>query len=1113
MHTLRTIVVLITFASNLFFSQMVSASSIVGRAWLDVNQNGLDDANEPGLGGIALSLYDYQNTVINWVVTDSTGQYQFNELPASDYIVCVDIDRYTSEYKITKYRAGENKNIDNDASPNYGCTIYTTINDISTTVSNIDFGFISLLDVVQPEPEISMPPNVTSETPEELLTDQSAPVSSEIQEPAVVDAPEEVEPISDISEALEPLTDSIVPRSSRGRDSILNIIASVPVGRWVAVPGSQLDFLRACPTETDIDSEHAYLAAPNYKWNFYCAGLINAENGAAFDAQANRMLVWGGGHADYAGNEVYAYNLSGPNPGWEHLNLPSPLPDQCDMRGGNHCAGMGSIEYLMDSPNTPNRLVPASRHTLDTLQFIPEMGEQGSLWAYSGAVWQGGFVSAATWSFDTAQQSWTEHRRWNNTFPEVNPDITARPANILQGLDVFSVRDPITGSIYAHGNRRLKKFDPVSKEWTLLTDDNNVSQTSVHSTAAYDYEHKKLVVIGGSADFVISPSYYDIIGEGSEQKAIYHKLISTGDNEIEFTDGPGIDYDPDANVFVAWHGGRSIYVLNMQVDQPRWEQILLEGDDPGPSAIMGTFGRLRYVPDKKMFMLINRVAVEDDGFTLIKTTEQANVFFFRLPARFYANGVVPEPEVAAPVVIPGDTETPASALNQNIKHLYPLGNLANALAELIPGDTLIIHEGEHFIDKYVAINQSATAAAPIIIQGAEGENRPLISTRVHVGENTFNIIGNSSYITVKGLEVTNGNHEDAFKLSGGHISHVTLEDLDIHNVSIGIRVATDADHIIIRDNHIHNTGQRRLDENGSLRGFSTGEGMYIGCYRGDCIVSDSIVENNLIHDSDPDAEQGDGIEFKTRSHDNIIRDNVVYNMGSATFGDYGGILVWGWSEAEDTGGWGDNIIERNVVWGKGSIRDVGIEAVSHAQVRNNIIFDVYTGLASNPQFDGGSPYLNIPVKDVNIVNNTVTNSRIAARLIWEATDNAVFANNIIQSTNPSEGYAVECRSTLQGTFAKNVFQGRFSCPTPEGGFAGFIENNVLSSQFQSFANNNYWLNSGASTLIGNGAIQFAPVDDFNGSQRNNPIDIGAYQTSGQATNPGWLIQSGSFKLP
>lgn len=1048
-----------------------SLSSLAGRVWLDVNKDGRDDAEEPGIGGVNITLFDNNQTVLEQVVTLDSGEYQFNNLSYSDYIICLRDGTAPAIDQITSYRTVGHEEFDNDAKPDNGCTDYFRTNDSAIDIKNIDLGLIAITDSVQ----------------------QTPPPSDEAPGPTVAGPPDTKQPVDN------------PPVTPVKGNNIARIIKQLPTGSWAAVPGSQLDFLRACPAATDIDQQHAYLAAPDYKWNFYCAGLINAENGGVFDTQANRMILWGGGHADYAGNEVYAYNLDGENPGWEHLNLPSPLPDHCDMRGGNYCSGMGSIEYLIKSPSEPQSLVPASRHTLDTLQFIPEMGEQGSLWAYSGAVWQGGFVSAATWTFDTAQKNWTEHLRWDSSLPETHPDITARPANILQGLDVFSVYDPVTGYIYAHGNRRLQRFDPKTQQWMLLTDNNNISSTSVHSTAAYDYEHNKIVAIGGSSDYPIRPSYYEIVESGAKQKAIYHDLVTTGDNEIEYTDGPGIAYDPDADVFVAWNGGKSIYVLNMQVNPPHWEKVLLDGDDPGPSARMGTFGRLRYVPDKKVFMLVNRIAVEEDGFTLIKDAKQANVFFFKLPAWYYKDGVAPEPVDDGA----GDaSDTEPTIQKQTIKHLYPLGSIASALAELIAGDTLIIHEGEYFIEKFVQITAKGTKEAPIIIKAAEGEKRPHVSTNVSTTQNTFNIAGNAAYITIKGLEISNANHEDGIKLYGEHISHVTLENLHIHDVSIGVRVATDADHLVIRNNHIHHTGQRRLDENGSLRGFATGEGMYLGCYKGDCIVSHSIIENNLIHDSSPEAEQGDGIELKTRSHDNIIRDNVVYNMGSTRFDDYGGILVWGWSKADDTDGWGDNIIERNVVWGKGSIKDVGIEAVSHAQVRNNIIFDVYTGLASNPQFDGGSQYLNIPVKDVNIVNNTVFQTTVGARLVWERADNTVFANNIIQSNGfTSDSYAVSCRPPIQGIFSKNVFHGELCMESD----AGFINSNSLLNLFQDANNMNFWLNPGATSLIGKGDAEYAPADDFNRSERTAPVDIGAYQTYSGSTNPGWVIQPGRFK--
>jgi hypothetical protein len=77
-----------------------------------------------------------------------------------------------------------------------------------------------------------------------------------------------------------------------------------------------------------------------------------------------------------------------------------------------------------------------------------------------------------------------------------------------------------------------------------------------------------------------------------------------------------------------------------------------------------------------------------------------------------------------------------------------------------------------------------------------------------IQQNTFNFEGSASYITLRGLEITNGTFEDAIKLADGKISHITLENLNIHDVSIGIRVATDTDHLIIRNNHIHHTDVR-----------------------------------------------------------------------------------------------------------------------------------------------------------------------------------------------------------------------------------------------------------------------------------------------------------------
>ena len=64
---------------------------------------------------------------------------------------------------------------------------------------------------------------------------------------------------------------------------------------WHSLPNTNLAFV--CPKD---DSLHGTSG---------CAAVIRAWGGAAADTKRNRLLVWGGGHNDYYGNEVYALDI------------------------------------------------------------------------------------------------------------------------------------------------------------------------------------------------------------------------------------------------------------------------------------------------------------------------------------------------------------------------------------------------------------------------------------------------------------------------------------------------------------------------------------------------------------------------------------------------------------------------------------------------------------------------------------------------------------------------------------------------------------------------------------------------------------------------------------
>jgi hypothetical protein len=64
--------------------------AIGNRVWLDENGDGIQDAGEPGIGGVTVELLDNSGTVIAVTLTDTDGGYLFPNLPAGDYQIRVD---------------------------------------------------------------------------------------------------------------------------------------------------------------------------------------------------------------------------------------------------------------------------------------------------------------------------------------------------------------------------------------------------------------------------------------------------------------------------------------------------------------------------------------------------------------------------------------------------------------------------------------------------------------------------------------------------------------------------------------------------------------------------------------------------------------------------------------------------------------------------------------------------------------------------------------------------------------------------------------------------------------------------------------------------------------
>jgi hypothetical protein len=125
----------------------VPASNNLGaigdRTWLDLNVNGVQDPNEPGLPNVAVKLYQVTvegNTLLATTNTAANGAYLFTNLPPANYFV-----EFARPAGYTNSPTGGTNNpaLDSDADPVTRRTVTFALG-LGATDLTCDAGFISL---------------------------------------------------------------------------------------------------------------------------------------------------------------------------------------------------------------------------------------------------------------------------------------------------------------------------------------------------------------------------------------------------------------------------------------------------------------------------------------------------------------------------------------------------------------------------------------------------------------------------------------------------------------------------------------------------------------------------------------------------------------------------------------------------------------------------------------------------------------------------------------------------------------------------------------------------------------------------------------------------------
>jgi len=297
---------------------------------------------------------------------------------------------------------------------------------------------------------------------------------------------------------------------------------------------------------------------PAIEGNSGCRAVINAWNGGVADEKRNRLIVWGGGHSDYFGNEIYTLDLGKAT--LSRITEPSPVTN------------------VMSCPEAYTDGRPSARHTYGGLAYI---AETDSIFVYGGSKSACGFLSSGTWSFDLAKMEWRS----------LDPHQGDSPANNSGAIAEY---DANTGTVILSDTVNLFRYDPLKNSYKRIRP---FSGVDYHLSGVIDPDRKMIFMIGGPGQF-----WAVALGENSKIDVQDWSRKVTGCDSLRYAHSPGLAYDTERKEVVGWAGGDTIYLF--QQDTRTCTAETYPGG-PGMAQPNGTFGRFRYFSRLGVFALVN----------------------------------------------------------------------------------------------------------------------------------------------------------------------------------------------------------------------------------------------------------------------------------------------------------------------------------------------------------------------------------------------------------------------------------------------------------------------------------------------------------------------------
>jgi Cadherin-like domain len=365
---------------------------------------------------------------------------------------------------------------------------------------------------------------------------------------------------------------TVLPPSSG--DALMSRIAAAPEGSWIKVNVNRYEDVWT-PVQQRAQVNGAPFGDPRK--------IIGAWGSMTWDPNRRQLVIWGGGHANYAGNDVYLFSAADLR--WRRASLPSAV----------HAPFDDLRFFAIDGPLN----APISAHTYDNQEFLPLADR---FITFGGASYNTGnaFILADgvtrtgpyLWDPSRAGADMVGGTPGSHVNPAIFPNViggrmwmnrnavavngigASRPDSFVNGTSAYVVEQGIESILVSEQpgtggdlfRYRIPDVDDASLDrWDLIGP--GLSSYSDQGAGAYDPERRLYLRTAK-----INSSGYGIVmwnvATPNPANSPIRFVPPSVDGQFVLSKLYGMDFDPRRAVFVLWNGDGKVWHLKPPASGP-----------------------------------------------------------------------------------------------------------------------------------------------------------------------------------------------------------------------------------------------------------------------------------------------------------------------------------------------------------------------------------------------------------------------------------------------------------------------------------------------------------------------------------------------------------------